>query len=192
MIVPTYSMQSRHYFHKDLFNVTEPPRHGEISAKTNEQPFIIVPSDHVKLYQDGIADIPSSCLKAKECLHPVVGPLMDQLKGKTPTGKEMALTKFRVTIKVEALNKPMDREDLSVKISEKQQALGVRLIDVLESPSWGGAPRSINYTYTGTLKCSQQEFLQMSLFFRNKKLKSYSLPIEAGVSSLLKIQIDGL
>jgi pimeloyl-ACP methyl ester carboxylesterase len=193
VVVPTYSMQSRHYFYKDQINVTEPPSLVEIPFKREkERPFIIIPSDHVKLYQDGIADLPASCLKAKDCPHPLLKPLLDQLKGGTPSGKETTLTKFRVTIRVESLSKPIDRDEVSFRISEKQKVLGLRLIDVLEAPSTLGAKKSINYTYTGTFKSSQQDLLQMSLFFRNKRLKSYSMPIEAGVSSLLRIQLDGL
>ncbi len=190
IVVPTHSMSPHRYYLKDYLSFFDKPSRVLPNAfkKNSETPFLIVPADHIKLTQHGIADIPSRCLKDIKCDHPSLQYILDHLKGiEVKPRKEYSLTRFRVTV---FINNPFgityDQKDLTIQVHGLDRYTKVPLIERI-TPFQGNAKveKGLVFSFGGNTKLKGASKLFVTLRYKNKNIKTYEVPVEAGLSSFV-------
>ena len=117
LVVPTHSMRLEHFYLKDNLSLTEKPvvMTADLFTKTEAKPFVIVPADHIKISQPGVAKIPKNCLQ--NCDHPSINPIINHLR-ELPVKQEKRydIERFRVNV---LINNPLkiNFEDKDLKIT---------------------------------------------------------------------------
>lgn len=197
VVVPTYSMRPERFYFRDVLDFFEKPR--LISAqgfeKNPEKPFIIVPADHINLGQYGVADIPKSCIRSSNCGHPALRPILDHLKGTTVSAaKNYKLTRFRVTMFVNNPHKVnFDPKDLTIMVHGLDRSTRVPFIERFK-PRLGNAKleHGLAFSFGGIAERKGVSKILVTLKFKNKSIKTYEVPVEAGLSSFIDVDLAAL
>lgn len=195
LIVPTYSMRPDRIYLNDSLHLLDKPSRVPASAfkPSDEVPFVIVSADHIKLTQAGVADIPSSCVRNLECGHPSLKYILNQLKGaEIKTNREYPLSKFRFTMFV---NNPhefdYEHKDLTIEISGLGQETKVPFFERFTTKR-GNSKRKegLAFSFDGQIKSRGKASIQVALKFKNKLLKAYTAPVEAGKSTFVDVTLS--
>lgn len=188
LVVPTYSMRLEHYYLQDNLNLSERPMiiGSDLFTRTESKPFVIVDADHIKATQPGVAKIPKACLK--NCTHPSINPILKHLKGeKVEQEKNYQIERFRVNV---LINNPFkinyDDKDLRITIHGLDKDTKVPWIERFR-PGFGNAKleRGLSFSFTGIARKKGPQALFVTLIYKNKKVKTYEVPVEAGHSSFV-------
>ena len=185
LIVPTYSMRpNRIYLQDNLSLVKELVRSPASSFMIREEiPFLIVPADHIRLTQAGVADIPKDCVKDVNCGHPSLKPILQQLQGKlTQIKQDITLSRFRFTMFVNnAHDVNFNEKDLTISVAGINKDLKVPVIERF-TPKLGNSKlkEGVAFTFMGKSKSFDTQFLEVTLKYKKKILKTYTAPVEAG------------
>lgn len=194
LIVPTYSMRpNRIYFKEDLSLFNRQARSPASNfVQTNDVPFVMVPADHIRLTQAGVAFIPEKCEKDLECGHPSLKLILDQLKGsEISKGVDYDLGRFRFTMFVTNPNNlDYENQDLTIEIAGLDKKTKVPLMERF-TPKLNNAKlkEGLAFTFRGSTKELSTTNLEITLKYKNRRLKTYIAPIEAGRATFLDVAL---
>ena len=194
LIVPTYSMRPNRIYLKDdvqLFNrLARTPASNFV--QTNEIPFVMVPADHIRLTQAGVAYIPQKCEKDLECGHPSLKFILDQIKGsQLGKGSDYDLARFRFTMFVTNADELDYRnKDLTIEVGGLDKKTKVPLMERF-TPKLGNAKfkEGLAFTFRGSTKELGTTSIEVTLKYKNRALKSYTVPIEGGRTTFLDVAL---
>ncbi|WPU65326.1 esterase/lipase family protein [Peredibacter starrii] len=193
LIVPTYSMRPNRIYLKDdvqLFN--RMARSPASFVETNEIPFVMVPADHIRLTQAGVAYIPEKCEKDLDCGHPSLKFILDQIKGnQIGKGSDYDLARFRFTMFVtNPENLDYENKDLTIEIGGLDKKTKVPLMERF-TPKLGNAKlkEGLAFTFRGSTKELGTKSLEITLKYKNRAIKTYTAPIEAGRTTFLDVAL---
>ncbi len=192
MVVPTHSMRLEHFYLNDLINMADKPSvvPASLFTKTEPKPFVIIPADHIKMTQPGIAKIPKNCLK--NCNHPSLKHIVNHLSGKpVKQDNKYDIERFRVNV---LINNPLklnfDDKDLRITIHGLDKETKVPWIERFRS-GFGNAKleRGPSFSFTGIAKRKGAQTLFVTLKYKDKSVKTYEVPVESGHSSFIDMTI---
>lgn len=194
VVVPTYAMNPSRYYLSETLNLFDKPTlvPAKSFLKSREQKMIVVSADHIKLTQNGVADIPKACLSDIKCGHPSLKHILSQLRGEVvKQEKNYPLSRFRVTLvfnNPELLN--YDEKDLSLVVGKLSADVQVPMIERL-NPFNGNAQRQkgFAFSFSGIGKNGEKE-VSVMLKYRNQVLKTYEVPVKAGTSSFIDVTLS--
>jgi hypothetical protein len=194
-VVPIYSMNSERFYLKDNIKLFEKPNERAVSFSVNnsKREFILVPAEHVRLDQTGIADVPKECVDLKKCHHPIIPIVMDHLNDVKIQGRiNDELSKFRVTL---FINNPgggeAEENDFSIKVEGLNEVIKIPLIERLFSYKGDAHLKgATSFTFSGVIESKNQKNIYVTLYFKNTKLQTYETPVRAGFSSFIDIDIN--
>ncbi|WP_408098268.1 hypothetical protein ACJVC5_04970 [Peredibacter sp. HCB2-198] len=193
LIVPTYSMRpNRIYLKDDVQLYNRIARSPAAFIQTNEVPFVMVPADHIRLTQAGVAYIPEKCEKDLECGHPSLKFILDQIKGaQVGKGSDYDLARFRFTMFVtNPDNLDYENKDLTIEVSGLDKKTKVPLMERF-TPKLGNAKlkEGLAFTFRGSTKELGTTSLEITLKYKNRAIKTYTAPIEAGRATFLDVAL---
>lgn len=194
VVVPTYAMNPSRYYFSETLNLFDKPTlvPAKSFLKSRAQKMIVVSADHIKLTQNGVADIPKTCLSNINCGHPSLKLILSQLRGEVvKQEKNYPLSRFRVTLvfnNPELLN--YDEKDLSLVVGKLGADVQVPMIERL-NPFNGNAQRQkgFAFSFSGIGKNGEKE-VSVMLKYRNQVLKTYEVPVKAGTSSFIEVTLS--
>lgn len=193
LIVPTYSMRpNRIYLRDDVQLFNRMARSPASFTQTPEIPFVMVPADHIRLTQAGVADIPEKCEKDLECGHPSLKFILDQIKGTViGKGSDYDLARFRFTMFVtNPENLDYENKDLTIEVGGLDKKTKVPLMERF-TPKLGNAKlkEGLAFTFRGSTKELGTTSLEITLKYKNRAIKTYTAPIEAGRTTFLDVAL---
>jgi hypothetical protein len=194
MVVPAYSMRSERFYLKDEIKLYEKPKVKPISFEDQnfERDFLMIPAEHIKLDQYGVADLPENCLKIKQCDHPALPIILDHLKGQKVEKKwAYELSLFRVTVFVNNINLyEEDNKHFSIGVEGLNELIQIPVIERL-SPHRGSAKieNATAFTFSGISKSNEKQKIFITLKHKNTKVQVYEAPIKAGLSTIMDLNL---
>lgn len=194
VVVPAYSMRSERFYHKDEIRLFEKPveRPYLFPEDNQKRQFILIPAEHIRIDQDGIADIPESCLQIKTCQHPTLPIILNHLWGnKINFNDNIELTQFRVTLFLKSENlMKQDEKDFTIKVEGLNENLQIPLIEKL-TPHRGFAKIDdlIAFTFSGKSRLKGRQKVYVLIYYKNTFLRRYEIPVEGGLSTFLDITL---
>lgn len=195
LVVPTYSMRSEIIYFKDEIKLFEKPREEFLQlnqSQSSERQFILVPADHIKLDQPGIADVPQECLNLKNCRHPTFPIILDQLKGThVEQSHTLNLSHFRVTLFLKNAKINNDEaKDFSIKVEGLNHNIQIPIIERISSLRGSAELKdSVAFSFSGISKLPGNQKIWIILKYKNTTIQKYETTIKAGYSTLLDVQI---
>ena len=192
VVVPAYSMRSERYYLRDELRLFEKPKEPPVlfPDETHSREFVLVPAEHIKLDQAGIADIPESCFDIKKCQHPSLPTILNHLMGnKIIYTNNIELSQFRVTLFIKS-DQLLEQEDkaFTIRVEGLNKDIQIPLIEKL-SPHRGSAKNddSVAFTFSGMSKLKDRQKINIVLNYKNSFLRRYEVPIRAGYSTFLDV-----
>lgn len=195
VVVPIHSMKAGNYYLKNHVNFFEKPILIPATqfTKSIERPFQIVTADHIKLLGYGVADIPSSCINNTNCGHPSLPLILTHLEGNKAVNRGFyKLTRFRVTMYV---NNPAkteyDEKELTIEVHGLEKDTKIPSIERF-NPFLGNGrlEKGLAFSFGGMTKVTSPSKLLVTLKYKNKNVKTFEVPVEAGTSSFIDIVLN--
>ena len=196
VVVPHHSMRVERYYLRDQMQLFEKPLlvNESFFKKAPTRPVSIVDADHIRLGIIGVADIPKTCLKKEACTHPSLNPLLSHLGGTDVKGNEKyKLTQYRFTAYINnPQNLVYDKAEYTIEVSTPDTSVKVKKIDRY-NPFLGSAKleQGLAFSFGGSLQGKQKSKLLVTMKYKNKAIRTYEVPVEAGVSSFLDLELSG-
>lgn len=184
--VSVYSSRPDHYTLDDEIELSEKPKTiaEKDFALSDFVPFVAVKAGHFKLDLPGVANIPEVCLSTPSCDHPSVTYVLDQLEGKTLRNHGLeGFRKYRVHFYLEnVVEQNLNMKDFSVNIIKSDR-------DSESEDFEAGQGSSVSFSFSGRNTSLSTETCAIKLFYKNKLLRNYQVPVRGGYSSFVRVKV---
>ena len=196
IVVPIHSMQPKRFYLKDNLNFFDKPSRvpASVFKTSDEKPFHIVAADHIRIDQYGIAEIPYNCLENLSCDHPSLLPIIEHLKGnEVKPLKKFSLSRFRVTLFINNHHDiNYEKKDVTIVVHGFDKTIRIPLIERLTPRGGANYKEGLAFSFAGISKKAGSQRLLVTLKYKNKAIKTYEVPVEAGLSSFIDADLAAL